>query len=222
MSTKFPKELDVLNNTKSSKMEASQDEILKNKAPNAESPKNENPKDENYWKILNAALELDVKKGHLKWTVSDLSRKSRVTRSLIYYYFGRSKLELLKEAIHLIGSEISGLTSSRDQLWGDGDLLESLGRARAIYEKAPFICQFIYEHQNQSNEIGISLREVQDRFREKLKKYFSVEESAGVRALFGVYWGLLFAPEQDHESHQIAIEYLKRFYRNAKSRFRTS
>ncbi|MCB0357357.1 MAG: helix-turn-helix transcriptional regulator, partial [Bdellovibrionales bacterium] len=101
--------------------------------------------DENYWKILNAALELDVKKGHLKWTVSDLSRKSGITRSLIYYYFGRSKSSILNEAIKLIGHEVAGLTPEREEMWNLGDFIASMKQARRTIENAPYLSLFILE-----------------------------------------------------------------------------
>ena len=48
-------------------------------------------KDETFWSVLYSAIELDFKRGHLRGTMSELSRMSNVTRSLIYYYFGKSK-----------------------------------------------------------------------------------------------------------------------------------
>ena len=52
-------------------------------------------KDETYWKILDAVIALEIRRGHQKWTISELSRLSGITRTLIYYYFGKSKLEIL-------------------------------------------------------------------------------------------------------------------------------
>ena len=94
-------------------------------------------KDESYWIILSSAMDLDVKKGHLKWTMSDLSRKSKITRSLIYYYFGREKAEILEEAVKLIGHELAGLNEERLEMWKRGEFLDSLLAAREIIEKAP-------------------------------------------------------------------------------------
>lgn len=59
---------------------------------------NKNEKEEVHYKICNSVLKLEVNKGHLKWTISDISKDSGVTRSLIYYYFGKEKLTLLDEA----------------------------------------------------------------------------------------------------------------------------
>ena len=55
-------------------------------------------KDETYLKILQTVLRLEFQKGHLKWSISEISRISGVTRSLIYYYFGQKKEEIMEEA----------------------------------------------------------------------------------------------------------------------------
>ena len=41
-------------------------------------------------------------KGHLKWSLSDISKHSGVTRSLIYYYMGKEKEQILEEAIRFM------------------------------------------------------------------------------------------------------------------------
>ena len=55
-------------------------------------------KEEVYFKICNAVLKLEVNKGHLAWTLSSVAKESTVTRSLIYYYFGKEKKVILEEA----------------------------------------------------------------------------------------------------------------------------
>ncbi|TNF29269.1 MAG: TetR family transcriptional regulator, partial [Deltaproteobacteria bacterium] len=37
-------------------------------------------------------------KGHLEWRLSDIAKDADVTRSLIYYYFGKEKDLILEEA----------------------------------------------------------------------------------------------------------------------------
>lgn len=74
-------------------------------------------KDKKFWTILETAIDLDFKKGHLRWTLSELSRAWGMSRPLIYYYFGQSKSKLLEEAVRLVGSEIMGLSEARLKLW---------------------------------------------------------------------------------------------------------
>lgn len=163
-------------------------------------------KDKNFWKVLSAALELDVKKGHLKWTLSDLSRKSKITRSLIYYYFGRSKLDILKAAIKVIGDDVVGLTEERNRLWMEGKFEDSLWEARNVFENAPFIPSFIMEHRDRENEVGVELRALEKGFLKKIQDFFPHLSEAQVKAIYSIYWGLIFSPLADKESLNIAIE----------------
>ena len=166
--------------------------------------------DENYWKILNAALELDVKKGHLKWTVSDLSRKSDITRSLIYYYFGRSKAGILNEAIKLIGSELTGLTPEREEMWGMGDFISSMTKARNTYENAPYLSIFIAEHIHRDTELGEMIRKHQNAFLKKIERHYKTSDKSVRNAIFGIYWGMLFAPHQDASTHEVILSEAKK------------
>tara|TARA_B100000749_G_C18450136_1_gene476053 strand:- start:12351 stop:12923 length:573 start_codon:yes stop_codon:yes gene_type:complete len=166
-------------------------------------------KDENFWKILNAALELDVKKGHLKWTLSDLSRKSKITRSLIYYYFGRSKASILQEAIKLIGEELVGMSKERLEMWSKGDLQTSMAASRKLRENAPYICQFCLEHRDLQNDIGESIRSIEEEFRQKIRTFFPQISEAEVEGIYTVYWGLTFVPEISPEAMQAVVQLIQ-------------
>ncbi len=152
-------------------------------------------KDKVFWQILNAALELDCKKGHLKWTLTDLSRKAKVTRSLIYYYFGRSKASILDEAIKLIGSEFIGLNKERMSLWQTGRLKESMLRTREFVDQMPYLCTFILENRQLKSEIGISVHKMEKKFIKKLADHFGDQDKDTIEAIFTLYWGMCFAPD---------------------------
>ena len=159
-------------------------------------------KDQNYWTILSNAIELDIKKGHTKWTLSDLSRKSDITRSLIYYYFGKEKQIILKEAITLIGEELIGLTPERIKLWKEGRLAESLKKARVLYEKAPYLPLFILINRDKQNMIGEALRLMEDDFAKKIKNFYPNCSPHQINSIFIIYWGLAFSPVICEESIQ--------------------
>lgn len=59
-------------------------------------------KDKLFFDVCNSVLKLEVKKGHLQWSISEVSRDSDITRSLIYYYFGKEKEVILEEAVHFM------------------------------------------------------------------------------------------------------------------------
>lgn len=152
-------------------------------------------KDESFWRILSSALDLDVKKGHLKWTLSELARKSGITRSLIYYYFGRSKIGILKEAVSVIGNELIGAVKEREDLWEQQRLEESMLKARSIYEKTPSIGIFYLENIHKNNEISVELRTINKKFTNRLRKYFPEATKEEIEALYTIYWGMCFVPD---------------------------
>jgi len=176
-------------------------------------PENETPsKDKIYWKLLNNAIELDVKKGHLKWTLSDLSRKSDITRSLIYYYFGKEKEMILQEAVKLVGENLVGLTEERTQLWKEGRFEESLLQARELIEKAPFLTIFILANRGKSNTTGESLRTIETQFIAKLKAFFPKCSKDQITGLFSIFWGLALSPHSDGPSIREVTRLIKKIY----------
>lgn len=56
-------------------------------------------KEQVYFKICDSVLYYELIKGHMKWSLSDISKHSGVTRSLIYYYMGKEKEQILQEAV---------------------------------------------------------------------------------------------------------------------------
>lgn len=154
----------------------------------------ETKKDETFWKVLNAAIELEFTRGHLRWSMSELSRVSGVTRSLIYYYFGKSKESILLEAVKLIGEEFFGLTKSRLDLWKKGDIAESVLQSRALLEKAPHVGSFYMVHREGETEVGVALRVLEKEYKQKLKRFFVHAQDSYREALFGLLMGLVLTP----------------------------
>lgn len=112
---------------------------MKNKAPKEASY---DKKSKVFWKVLDAALKLESTKGHLRWKMTDLSRGSGITRSLIYYYFGRSRLDIVTVAIRVIGEELFNLSPEREELIRSGRTLEAMKLTRELFRKAPHIGPF--------------------------------------------------------------------------------
>ena len=154
-----------------------------------------NKKDEIYWKVLNCALELEFRKGHLKWTMTELSRKSKITRSLIYYYFGRSKMSILQAAVNIIGEEFIGLSNKRMEMWKNGQYEAGLLEARQFYERMPYLCAFYLNYRERPNEIGEALLKIDKAFRRKLRQVAPNASKAEINTIFAVYFGVVYSPE---------------------------
>jgi AcrR family transcriptional regulator len=70
----------------------------------------ENKKDQEvHFRILNAVTKLEISKGHLKWKISDVAKEADVTRSLVYYYLGKDKEVILKEAVKFMLESVFNL-----------------------------------------------------------------------------------------------------------------
>ena len=167
--------------------------------------------DEIFWKVLNAALELDFRRGYLKWTMSELSRKSGITRSLIYYHFGRSKLSILQEAVNVIGRELVGVDDERMRLWSQGKWNESMAQTRAVCARAPFLCSFYLLHRERPTEIGEEMRKIEKAYLKKLETIFHTIPPHGIRAIFAFFFGITFSPLINDMSVQYAVDALKSF-----------
>jgi AcrR family transcriptional regulator len=142
--------------------------------------------------------------------MSDLSRKSGITRSLIYYHFGRSKSSILREAISVIGEEIVATNPERTAMWRDGRWAETVKLSRDVANQAPNLCNFYLTHRDRPTEIGEEIRSLEATYIRKLQRLFPEFEPAAIRAIFGFFFGIVFAPHVDDEAVKVAIRALKK------------
>ena len=164
-------------------------------------------KDDKYWAVLNAAVRLEVTKGHLLWTLSDLSRASGVGRGLIYHYFGKTKDSIITEALKLIADEVFGLSPARLEMWKEGRVADSVIASRSMLEHAPYLREFyIHWRGVADSEICRALVAVEARYLTKIRglaKSLSLEEA---RAVFAVLFGLVMAPEISSKTIAAVVE----------------
>lgn len=125
-------------------------------------------KDEIYFAVCNAILKMEIAKGPMKWTVSDVSRESGVTRSLIYYYFGKDKKAIVEVAYkfilsHFYNPERVKSTPLRERLAGILTDLRSM----------PYLMVLFYLAKGQDSEFGRMIREKEKEHLKALKSEFS-------------------------------------------------
>ena len=165
-----------------------------------------------FHKVFMAAMALDFRKGHQRWTISELSRASGVTRSLIYYYFGNSKTEILVESVKTIGEEFFGLTPSRLKLWDVGTIAESIEISRRFIESNPDLAAFYLLHRTKESPIGQAFRELEVRHQQKLLKYFPESSDSAVKLRAALLFGLVFASNISLEAVDKAIRLAKQLH----------
>jgi len=152
-------------------------------------------KDANYLKILDAVVRLEVSRGHLRWKMAELSRLSGVQRTLVYYYFGKSKELILQEALKTIGDEFFGLSTERVQMWREGRMKESILRTRELLKTAPYVAQFFFHWRHQPSAVQESLKRLEKRYQGKIKEHFPAISKDDAEAIYAVFFGLVLVPD---------------------------
>ena len=124
-------------------------------------------KEEVHFLICNSVLKLEVNKGHLKWTISDISKDSGVTRSLIYYYFGKEKQTLVEEAFRYMVDVFFDVKSPED-LGLQARMANVLSRLRDM----PYAFILFFLERRKDTEVGELLRKTEAALSERLKRDF--------------------------------------------------
>ncbi len=126
-----------------------------NKKSDQDNEKNSKPDEDIIFKICNAILRLEVEKGRLGWKISDIARYADVTRSLIYYYFGKDKETIVEEAyrymLELIFDHKKGTVSIHDRI------------ANGIYriKQMPYVLILFFLERRRDSEIGEIIRKAE-------------------------------------------------------------
>lgn len=144
--------------------------------------------------ILIKVISLEVNKGHLKWKVSDLARLCDVSRSLVYYHFGKTKQEILSSCLELLATEYYGLNRANADWVFDGSLPEVLLRARKLHMKTPAIAAFYQRWRMQDSPLKDQLEKYEIEFQQKIKKAHPHLSMTKILAIHGIFHGLITAP----------------------------
>lgn len=154
--------------------------------------------------VVNGVLELEVTKGHLKWKVSELARKAKVSRPLVYYYLGKTKVDILESTLDLIAEELYGLSSERVAMVQRGDLLQSLQQTRRMLEQTPALAVFYQKWRFEKSPLQAKLVKMEKRYQQKLKGLFPQFNDVQIQALHAVFHGLIVAPFVTEASLRVA------------------
>ena len=170
--------------------------------------------EEKYYKVLEAALALDIREGHLKWKMISLSRKSKVNRTWIYYMFGRSKQSILENAIQLFGSELAGITPDRMKNWHMGDLTASIHKNRELFLRIPTLPSFYFLYRNRKDQIEKLIRLKEKQLEKKVKSFFPNFSDDFIRVFIAILFGFSFNPNLKETDLPIAEKLINVFLKN--------
>lgn len=169
-------------------------------------------KEEVYKAVLNAAIELDIQLGHLKWTYTLLAKKSKISRTLIYYYFGKEKINILKEACLLFGEELAGIGEERMRAWKEGKIEQGLSKTRHLFKDYPYLIPFYYLYRTRDNEIGELIQRYENEGYKKRKHFFPEMTDQQLRIMFSFHTGLATFPYLEDEDVEYACKLLKNLF----------
>ncbi len=113
-------------------------------------------KEEIYFSVCNAILRMEVAKGHLAWTLSDISRESKITRSLIYYYFGKEKEVVLAEAYKFIIANFFNIERSKTH-----NIRERLQKVLIDLQSMPYLLVLYYLEKQRDGDFGRMIKEAE-------------------------------------------------------------
>ncbi len=165
--------------------------------------------------ILNLVLMSEVTKGHLKWKVADLSRKLNVSRSLIYYHFGKSKDAILESCYDMIAQEFYGLNLDKSPLRKlDENLIKnSLLKTQSIYLNNPAIVIFFHRWRIKPSEIQTKIIKIEDQFRKQLQAVFPELSPTDIKTLHTLMHGVVTAPFASPEVVKTVSQLIQSFLR---------
>lgn len=166
-------------------------------------------KDDVYKAVLNSAIELDIQLGHLKWTYTLLAKKSSISRTLIYYYFGKEKINILKEACLLFGEELAGSGEERMSAWENGRIDIGLNKTRELFKDYPYLIPFYFLYRTRNNEIGELIQRYEEEGFKKRKKFFPEKSDQELRIMFSFHLGLVTFPNLNDTDVEHACNSLK-------------
>jgi AcrR family transcriptional regulator len=121
-------------------------------------------KDDVFFKICNSVLKLESLKGHLNWRISDVAKDSDITRSLIYYYFGKKKDVLLEESYRYMLDLIFDLPQKKT-----GSAQERLEEVLGQVKKMPYLFVLFFLQKDQDTELGELIRSAEAKLLQRLK-----------------------------------------------------
>jgi len=144
--------------------------------------------------IARAVISLEATRGHLKWKISELAKKSGVSRPLVYYHFGRSKRDVLARSLDLFGNELFGLSPERMLLMRRGKAVDSLLASRKLGQADSSFAVFYLRWRAERSIWQRKLIELEKRYQQMLRENFPRMNPEDIEALHGILFAVVAAP----------------------------
>lgn len=131
--------------------------------------------------------------GHSQWRIIDLSRESGVNRSLIYYYFGRSRDGILLAAIEILGQFYFGIEAKSE--WKHGGFLEAFNDRKKTLNRSPYLISFFLLQRNPAAFFHKEIRNLEKKYLKRLLELNTQANEDDVQAAYAMTLGLAVLSE---------------------------
>ncbi len=169
-------------------------------------------KDEIIDKVLSSSIDLNLRKGHLKWSVTDLAKDSGISRTLIYYYFGKSKEAILSEAVQFYASEIFDTRWEVSQKLLKGEIENMIRTTRALISKNPHLVVLYSRFRNSNTSVGKAFAEGEKKYLSMITDTLPEKNKTHAKMIWAFIYGLTLSPSIfDSDLAQAGI-FLRRFW----------
>lgn len=169
------------------------------------------PKDEVYFKICDAVLKLETFKGNYKWNISEVAKEADVTRSLIYYYFGKEKEIILSEAYRYMVSIIFD-----DARKLDDELIPRFINTVNTIRKMPYVLFHFYLHRGKDTLLGNLIDKAEDRLYQYLTEKFEHMTLEDARTFYTYELGIVFDKKlNDADIKKYLLHYIDQFQKTS-------
>lgn len=144
--------------------------------------------------IMASVIELEMRRGSLRWSITELSRKSGVTRSLIYYYFGNDKKALLVQAVEHYVSLFFGFRLERAEKIKKGEFSDLIAVARKRIQKQPTFLQFYAKHRVERTDLSGIFDRAEKEYLKNLENSLPAQKKHWARMIWALVFGLALQP----------------------------
>lgn len=158
-------------------------------------------------KVSTCVLKLESTKGHLKWKVTDLETKSKISRSLIYRYLGSSKEEILKNSLRVFTFEFYGFGSQVSIPFS-----ERIRLTREFLLKNHEVILFYQKWRTQDSWLQKEFIAIETVFQKNLKELLPHLSDEAIRGLHACLHGLVTAPFLNPEDAAFSARYLSEVF----------
>lgn len=164
-------------------------------------------KHEKIFQVAVAIFSLEAKHGHLLWKVTDLEKKSKVSRTLIYRYFGNSKKQIFGQALNVFLTKFYGFEKSSSK---PISFSKRVMLARELMQQHPDAVSFYQKWRSSSSELQKLFIQIEKKFQKKLKKIFPELSEQEILTAHACIHGLVTSPFLSPEEAALASEELTR------------